>query len=220
MRWRADPQTQFHRRRREPSIHQWLAHDARVLKNLGDELVDLHGPHDHQSLLSPERQLGAARRLCPCRECVGEYRNRVSRLQKLGPNTTALEHGRIRAGTRTRAVTPSGRRNYCRQSRADGRRRNRVALQTRQQQPAFARAGHRHRPAFSEADDSVLGQLAETQRSSVSWKRSTSLFRNFLPRHGTAVVELSEIARSLPPTRETRSRSSATLPHSNNAFPF
>ncbi|MEP6955336.1 MAG: AAA family ATPase, partial [Chthoniobacterales bacterium] len=26
-----------------------------VLKSLGDELVDLHGPHDHQSLLSPER---------------------------------------------------------------------------------------------------------------------------------------------------------------------
>src|SRR5204862_7380187 len=24
-----------------------------VLKSLGDELVDLHGPHDHQSLLSP-----------------------------------------------------------------------------------------------------------------------------------------------------------------------
>src|SRR3954468_11146080 len=28
-----------------------------VLKKLGDELVDLHGPHDHQSLLAPERQL-------------------------------------------------------------------------------------------------------------------------------------------------------------------
>src|SRR3954466_11794024 len=28
-----------------------------VLKSLGDDLVDLHGPHDHQSLLSPERQL-------------------------------------------------------------------------------------------------------------------------------------------------------------------
>ena len=28
-----------------------------ALKNLGDELVDLHGPHDHQSLLSPETQL-------------------------------------------------------------------------------------------------------------------------------------------------------------------
>src|SRR5438876_2416477 len=27
------------------------------LKSLGDDLVDLHGPHDHQSLLSPGRQL-------------------------------------------------------------------------------------------------------------------------------------------------------------------
>src|SRR5438067_12594079 len=27
------------------------------LKNLGDDLLDLHGPHDHQSLLSPDRQL-------------------------------------------------------------------------------------------------------------------------------------------------------------------
>lgn len=28
-----------------------------VLKRIGQNLVDLHGPHDHQSLLSPERQL-------------------------------------------------------------------------------------------------------------------------------------------------------------------
>src|SRR6266571_3453449 len=28
-----------------------------ILKNLGDELVDLHGPHDHQSLLSRGKQL-------------------------------------------------------------------------------------------------------------------------------------------------------------------
>ncbi|MGV3531496.1 MAG: DNA repair protein RecN [Chthoniobacteraceae bacterium] len=28
-----------------------------VLKNLGDSLIDLHGPHDHQSLLSNEKQL-------------------------------------------------------------------------------------------------------------------------------------------------------------------
>ena len=31
-----------------------------ILKNLGDELVDLHGPHDHQSLLSPETQLACS----------------------------------------------------------------------------------------------------------------------------------------------------------------
>ena len=30
-----------------------------VLKELGDRLVDLHGPHDHQTLLSPATQRGA-----------------------------------------------------------------------------------------------------------------------------------------------------------------
>ena len=29
-----------------------------LLKKVGERLVDLHGPHDHQSLLSQERQLG------------------------------------------------------------------------------------------------------------------------------------------------------------------
>jgi len=45
-----------------------------TLKALGDELVDLHGPHDHQSLLSRERQLdlldafaGAATEAAACR---------------------------------------------------------------------------------------------------------------------------------------------------------
>ena len=40
-----------------------------VLKNLGDELVDLHGPHDHQSLLSPEKQLELARYFAGAGEC-------------------------------------------------------------------------------------------------------------------------------------------------------
>src|ERR1700761_6906703 len=29
-----------------------------ILKSVGDSLIDLHGPHDHQSLLSPDKQLG------------------------------------------------------------------------------------------------------------------------------------------------------------------
>src|ERR1043166_2785714 len=43
-----------------------------ILKSVGDALVDLHGPHDHQSLLSPDRQLALldsfARRGEPLRE--------------------------------------------------------------------------------------------------------------------------------------------------------
>jgi len=45
----------FEQRNKSP-IHQRFAYDIVDLENLGDELVDLHGPHDHQSLLSPEKQ--------------------------------------------------------------------------------------------------------------------------------------------------------------------
>lgn len=44
----------------QSSNKQWVNNSSAtlsVLKNLGDHLVDLHGPHDHQSLLSVERQL-------------------------------------------------------------------------------------------------------------------------------------------------------------------
>src|SRR2546422_4598020 len=45
-----------------------------VLKNLGDELVDLHGPHDHQSLLSPEKQLALLDGFARAEEALAEYR--------------------------------------------------------------------------------------------------------------------------------------------------
>jgi DNA repair protein RecN (Recombination protein N) len=44
----------------QSSNKQWVNNSSAtlsVLKNLGENLVDLHGPHDHQSLLSVERQL-------------------------------------------------------------------------------------------------------------------------------------------------------------------
>src|SRR5262245_53802457 len=44
-----------HRDNRE--FHQGAPDNPVVFENLGDELVDLHGPHDHQSLLSTETQL-------------------------------------------------------------------------------------------------------------------------------------------------------------------
>lgn len=58
-----------------------------VLKVLGDELVDLHGPHDHQSLLHSERQLAildAYGKLEPARSKYQEaYRAWVELRQKI-----------------------------------------------------------------------------------------------------------------------------------------
>src|SRR5438045_2266843 len=54
-----------------------------VLKNLGDDLVDLHGPHDHQSLLSPETQLRLLDSFARVGPQLEEYRKYYRQLQTL-----------------------------------------------------------------------------------------------------------------------------------------
>src|SRR5213596_1402389 len=54
-----------------------------VLKNLGDKLVDLHGAHDHQSLLSPERQLSLLDSFARAEQQLEEYRKNYRQLQTL-----------------------------------------------------------------------------------------------------------------------------------------
>lgn len=61
-----------------------------LLKRIGEHLVDLHGPHDHQSLLSTERQLamldayaGAESAHAAYRECHRAWRAKVAALEEL-----------------------------------------------------------------------------------------------------------------------------------------
>src|ERR1700675_842626 len=61
-----------------------------ILKNLGDELVDLHGPHDHQSLLSPDKQLALLDSFAHAQEQLGEYRNHYLQMQTLVAEHAAL----------------------------------------------------------------------------------------------------------------------------------
>ena len=61
-----------------------------ILKNLGDELVDLHGPHDHQSLLSPDKQLGLLDSFARAQDQLGEYRKYYRQLQTLVAEHVAL----------------------------------------------------------------------------------------------------------------------------------
>ncbi|HEY1121974.1 MAG TPA: DNA repair protein RecN [Haloferula sp.] len=46
-----------------------------LLKRLGEHLVDLHGPHDHQSLLSTERQLSMLDAYAGCDGALDSYRS-------------------------------------------------------------------------------------------------------------------------------------------------
>ena len=69
-----------------------------LLKRLGEHLVDLHGPHDHQSLLSTERQLsmldayaGAEPALALYRENYRSWRTKAAELEELRHAESASE---------------------------------------------------------------------------------------------------------------------------------
>src|SRR6266851_2974227 len=61
-----------------------------VLKNLGDALVDLHGPHDHQSLLSTERQLALLDGFAGAETALRDYQQHYRRWQALTAERAAL----------------------------------------------------------------------------------------------------------------------------------
>src|SRR5690242_20136021 len=62
-----------------------------ILKSLGDDLVDLHGPHDHQSLLSPDKQLGLLDSFARAEEQLVKYRKHYRQLQTLTAEHAALD---------------------------------------------------------------------------------------------------------------------------------
>ncbi len=69
-----------------------------LLKRLGENLVDLHGPHDHQSLLSTERQLsmldayaGAESSVSSYRDCYRSWREKAAELEEIRHAENASE---------------------------------------------------------------------------------------------------------------------------------
>src|SRR5262249_49678168 len=168
-----------------------------ILKNLGDELVDLHGPHDHQSLLSPETQLSLLDSFARADEQLEEYRKHYRQLQ-----TILGEH----AALNTAETAREQELDLLRHQIAEIKSGNLVAGEEEEIENRYKLASNSKRlielaSAFanklSEADDSVLSQLAETQRLLRELEKIDSSIAQFSSAHAAAVVELSEIARAL-----------------------
>ncbi len=168
-----------------------------ILKNLGDELVDLHGPHDHQSLLSPEKQLGLLDSFARAEADLAEYRKRYSELQNLLAEHTALNTAetareqeldllRHQIGEISAAKLAAGEEEEI-------ETRYKLASNSKRLIELASAVARR----LSEADDSVLSQLAETQRLLRELEKIDSSIAQFSSAHAASVVELSEIARAL-----------------------
>jgi DNA repair protein RecN (Recombination protein N) len=168
-----------------------------ILKNLGDELVDLHGPHDHQSLLSPEKQLGLLDSFTRAEKQLEEYRTFYRQLQTLLSEHSALN---------TAETAREQELDLLRHQIAEIESANLVAGEEEEIEKRYKLGSNSKRlielagaiaNKLSEADESVLSQLAETQRLLRELEKIDSSIAQFSSAHAASVVELSEIARAL-----------------------
>jgi DNA repair protein RecN (Recombination protein N) len=168
-----------------------------ILKNLGDELVDLHGPHDHQSLLSPDTQLSLLDSFGRADEQLAEYRNRYRQLQAL-----LAEHAALNTAETAREqevdllrhqITEIKSADLAAGEEEDIENRYKLASSSKRLIELASAIANK----LSESDGSVLSQLAETQRLLRELEKIDSSITELSSAHAASVVELSEIARAL-----------------------
>ena len=168
-----------------------------LLKMIGDELVDLHGPHDHQSLLSPDRQLALLDGFAHAEKALLEYEESFRHLQKL-----IAEEESLRTAESAREQELDLLRHQFSeittanlQASEEEEIYSRYRLATNSQrliELASAITGQ-----LSESDDAVLNRLAETQRLLRELEKIDPGMAENSQAHATAVIELTEIARAL-----------------------
>ena len=168
-----------------------------ILKNLGDELVDLHGPHDHQSLLSPDKQLSLLNSFARAQEQLGEYRKQYRQLQALLADHAVLDT--VEAAREQELDLLRHQINEITAANLDAgeeeeiESRYKLASNSKRLIELASAVANK----LAEADDSVLSQLAETQRLLRELEKIDNSIAQFSSAHAAGVVELSEIARSL-----------------------
>jgi DNA repair protein RecN (Recombination protein N) len=168
-----------------------------VLKQLGDLLVDLHGPHDHQSLLSADRQLGlldAFSHAEPTRRAYEEVWRRLGALREelegLGANEAALER-----------EVELLRHQAAEIQAADLRPDEEAALTARYSLAANSRRlielATGIAQELTESEPSIISRLGDTARLLRELEKIDPAATPMAQSHTSAVVELEELARGL-----------------------
>jgi DNA repair protein RecN (Recombination protein N) len=168
-----------------------------LLKTIGDELVDLHGPHDHQSLLAPERQLALLDGFAQAGGALREYEEAFRRLQSLvGEEQTLSSAETVREqelDLLRHQVQEIAAAKLEPNEEEEMHERYRLASNS-QRLIELATSISRQ---LSEVDNSVLDQLAETQRLLRELEKIDPGLTESSGAHAAAVIELTEIARTL-----------------------
>ncbi len=168
-----------------------------LLKTIGDGLVDLHGPHDHQSLLAPERQLALLDGFAKAEALLQTYQGNFRRWQALVAEEQTLSTAETARAEeldllRHQVNEISSARLQPEEEEETHARYRRASNSQRLLELAGAISRH-----LSESDDAVLNRLSESQRLLRELEKIDPNLTESSEAHAAAVIELTEIARTL-----------------------
>jgi DNA repair protein RecN (Recombination protein N) len=168
-----------------------------VLKQLGDGLVDLHGPHDHQSLLSDSLQLDLLDSFADAAALRAKYEDQYQRLQRLIGEHTALSTSEAALEREVDLLRHQVHEIEAAQLRADEEEellaRYAVGANSRRLLELSTQAVGR----LAEADDAVLTRLTEIGKFIRDLERLDPAAARFTESHLRAATELEDLAQSL-----------------------
>lgn len=179
---------------------QWInccATTLAVLKNIGDSLVDLHGPHDHQSLLAADKQLALLDSFANAEalrdDCEKQYRALgalIAEHENLSTSEASLERELDLLRHQVQEIEaanlqPNEDEVLLARYHAATNSRRLIELSTQISQ------------RLAEADEAVLMRLGETQRLFRELEKLDASMSPLAQSHANAVIELEEVARSL-----------------------
>ncbi len=168
-----------------------------VLSQLGEGLVDLHGPHDHQSLLSVEKQLELLDAFAGNAALLAEYETRyrewlslTAEYEELSTSESALERELDLLRHQSREIEAACLRE---EEEAEVLARYHVATNSRRLVELATQIARR----LSDADDALLPGLAELTRLFRELEKLDPSTTPLAEAHTGAVAALEDTVREL-----------------------
>ena len=167
-----------------------------VLKELGDRLVDLHGPHDHQTLLSPAAQRGALDGFGGLEKLVGEVRQAWRAKRESEEAQEAFRKNLMGTDGATREILDHQVKEL--------EEANLVVGEDEQLERDHSAAGHGRRimelagelsGILESGDENVLEKLGKVQKGLMEWERLDGAAGELREKNEMVVETLRELVR-------------------------
>lgn len=168
-----------------------------VLKQLGDGLVDLHGPHDHQSLLADAKQLSLLDAFAGADPLLEKYEEQFRKLNQLIEEHTELSTSEAALEREVDLLRHQVQEIEAAQLKPDEEEellaKYNVGSNSRRLMELSTQAVAR----LSEDEDALLGRLTEIGKLIRDLERFDPAAARFNESHLRAATELEDLAQSL-----------------------